>query len=365
MLAAKALHFDSAHYLDLPRYPQHPLQQPIATGMPSILYEPPAAQALAAQLAALQGQETATLGVSTLHLCWDWLEWARSLPLQVFLAADSYPLLQRLARRAFPPERLHTFTSLTQLAAQLAAYAATTPVMVIADTWQTRQQQVFPVAACLQLLQARTGWLLLDDTQGLGLLGANPQPQMPFGYGGGGILRWSAAHNERVIVLASLAKAFGIPLAVLSAPQRLMEAFYPHSMTRTYCSPPSPWLISHALAVLQQHAVHGDWRRQRLLRNIHYFQAGLRERSLAQNTVDFPVQRLALQTPEQCQQVYRFLLKRGIHTLLTHAPQAACALTVILRAQHRRAELDVLLDSLHDALHRAPLTRGRTGTKLL
>lgn len=344
------LQFNRAHYLDLNPYPQQLSTQPVATGMPAVLYESVQERALAAQLAAMQGQAAAVLGASTLQLFWDWFEWVRQMPVQVFMAQDTYPFIQLLAKRAFNTQRLQTFRNITELAQQLARMTSASVVMVVADSWSLRTNQPFAVNACLQLLAGWCGWLVLDDTQTLGLLGQNPSPSLPFGSGGGGILPWVGVASEQVVLIASLAKALGTPLAVLSGSKAVVQGFRERSHTRTYCSPPSPWLVEHALYALRQHAQAGEWRRRLLVGNIRYFQAQLRGLGIRLEGGVFPVQKLVFPHGWQCVAVYRYLRQRQVETVVTRTDCGACALTVILRAGHRRDAIQRLVKLLRQAL---------------
>lgn len=344
------LHFNRAHYLDMNPYPQQLTTQPVATGMPAVLYESVQERALAAQLAAMQGQTAAVLGVSTLHLFWDWFEWMRQTSVHVFMARDTYPFIQLLAKRAFNAQRLQTFRNMAELAQQLVRITATSAVMVVADSWSLRRNQPFAVNACLQLLAGRRAWLVLDDTQTLGLLGQNPSPQSPFGSGGGGILPWTGAAPEQVVLIASLAKALGTPVAVLSGNTAIVEHFRQQSHTRTYCSPPSPWVVEHALHALTQHAHLGEWRRRLLLGNIRYFQAQVHGLGLRLEGGVFPVQKLVFPHGWQCVAVCRYLRQRQVETVVTRTDCGACALTVILRAGQRRDAIQHLVQLLRQAL---------------
>ncbi len=57
------------------------------------------------------------------------------------------------------------------------------------------------------------GLLVIDDTQALGILGRNPGQDAPYGRGGGGSLRRANIQGPDILVGASLAKGFGVPIA--------------------------------------------------------------------------------------------------------------------------------------------------------
>lgn len=357
------LHFDRAHYLDLNPYPLA-VTQPVATGMPAVLFEPKQERALAEKIAALQGQAAAVVGMSTLHLFWDWFELVRQTPVQVFMAADTYPSIQLLARRAFRPPCLHIFRDQAELAAQLAQVPVHSPVMIVADSWSLRSNQPFAVNACLTLLAGRRGLLVLDDTQTCGLLGCNASRQLPLGVGGGGILPWAGAATDRVVLITSLAKAFGTPVAVLSGNAGVVACFREQSRTRLYCSPPSPWVVEHALHALQQHAHVGEWRRRLLVGHIRYFQAQLQGLGIRVEGGMFPMQKLVFPYGWQCVAVCRYLRRRQLETVVTRSDGGACALTVILRAGHRREDLRRLVMLLAQGLAQlATSTRQRVRSR--
>src|SRR5439155_1761385 len=75
--------------------------------------------------------------------------------------------------------------------------------------------RVAPLDAYLALVRRRGGLLLVDDTQALGVLGAR-RGTHPYGTGGGGSPAWTGARGPGLVVVASLAKGFGVPVAVVS-----------------------------------------------------------------------------------------------------------------------------------------------------
>jgi hypothetical protein len=65
--------------------------------------------------------------------------------------------------------------------------------------------------------------LVIDDTQALGILGHSPGPHAPYGKGGGGSLQWAGIGGPDVLVVSSLAKGFGAPVAVLAGSEATVE----------------------------------------------------------------------------------------------------------------------------------------------
>ena len=64
--------------------------------------------------------------------------------------------------------------------------------------------------------------------------------------------------NPRVLLIYSLAKGFGVPLAVLSGSTRMIQRFVNQSETRMHCSPPAIATLSAAEHALSLNASRGD-----------------------------------------------------------------------------------------------------------
>lgn len=333
-LAGATLHFNKAHYLALPSH--YPFEAvPVATGKPAVLFEPQQDRRLARQVATMQGQADAVVGVSTLHLFWDWFELMRKTSACVLLAQDAYPFIQALAKSTLPAEQLFSFQRVDELANRLRQIPPDVPVLVVADSWSNESNQAFAVRECLQVLHNRCGLLLLDDTQTFGLLGKSPSRYMPYGEAGGGLLPWAGIRSDKVVLITSLAKSLGTPVAVLSGSHAVLECFRQQSKTRLYCSPASPVLVRHALRTLQVHARQGGQQRRKLLGNIRLFRHLLTALGMRlEGGSLFPLQKLVLQQAPHCMQIFHAVRRYGIEPVITRSQQGACAVTFILRADH-------------------------------
>jgi 8-amino-7-oxononanoate synthase len=84
-----------------------------------------------------------------------------------------------------------------------------------------------------------------------------------------------------VLLASSLAKGFGVPLAVLAGEGPAIAAFEEESETRVYTSPPSTALIRAAERALAENRSRGEDLRRRLAGNVAYFRGLLRRFGLA------------------------------------------------------------------------------------
>lgn len=268
------LNFTSARYLGL-RHARGSLPDwdDLTTGMPAALGESPAALAVARRLASLVGVGRATLGTSTLHLFWDLFGILAAGPLAVTVYADAatYPVARWGAERAAAagvPVRIFAHHDPDHLRLWLRRDAARErrPV-VIADGFCPGCGRVAPLADYAAAARGRGGLLVIDDTQALGVLGRAPEAVPPYGAGGGGSLRVLDTVGPGVVVVASLAKAFGAPLAVLGGDATMVDRIEQQSETRVHCSPPSAAAVAAAaraaasttLSATASAAVWGPW----------------------------------------------------------------------------------------------------------
>ena len=314
------LDFTSALYLGL-RHPSASLEpwDQLTTGRPAALLTTSSQRTLAQALANLVGCERATLGSSTLHLFWD-LFGMLDRRHAIYMDAGVYPIgrwgVERAAARRIPVQVFsHYDGEALRLALQQSARQRLRPV-VVADGFCPGCGQPAPIAAYLQIIQQRGGLLVLDDTQALGILGHSPCTEMPLGSGGGGSLRWHNVSQPNVLLISSLAKAFGAPLAMLAGSDVMVRAFEARSETRMHTSPPSRAAIHAARRALEINHAYGDNLRQRLTRLLRRFRNRLAKTGLQAIGGTFPVQTLGPLPGIDAEALHRQLLRMGIQTVL-------------------------------------------------
>jgi 8-amino-7-oxononanoate synthase len=214
-----------------------------------------------------------------------------------------------------------------------------------------------PIGAYAQLAAEHRGWLVVDDTQALGILGT-PDGRVPYGRGGGGSLRRAALRSKETVVVNSLAKAFGVPVAMLGGNAAFMANFRRRSLTRMHCSPPSAAVISAAGRAVEINRRLGDRLRWSLAMAVCRLRRGLDRLGVLANRSLFPVQPLRLFDGIEAAALHAALIERGVRTVLQRSPTARAArLSFILTARHG-PEIDQAVESVADALRRG--TSGQT-----
>jgi 8-amino-7-oxononanoate synthase len=344
--------FTSALYLGLRHEswtlpPWHQLTR----GIPAALGEPPGAQEVAAKLAALQGCEGATLGPSTLHLFWDLFGVLTCKGVAIYVDEGAYSIMrwgaERAAASGVPVHtfRHHDVDGLRRLLHR-DAFRRLRPV-VAADGFCPQCGSPALIGEYLRAVRAFGGRLILDDTQALGILGRDPDGCAPYGRSGGGSLRHANVGGADVVLVSSLAKGFGVPLAVLSGSKVMVRRFESESETRVHCSPPSVAVIhaaKHALAVNEN---YGDALRLRLAKRVIQFRNRLAEIGLAAPGGSFPVQTLAPIRGLDAAALYCRLLRLGVRTVLRRVRSRADArISFLITANHSPEEIDCAADAL-------------------
>ena len=316
-----------------------------AAGRPE---EPPDAEAVAGELARLQGSEAATLLPSTLASVLGSVPRARSQADRRSCAMPSlYPIarwgVERAAALGTPVHAFahHDAAALARIVDRLAR-AKLRPI-IVADGYCPSCGAPAPIRAYAEMARRAGGYLVLDDTQALGILGESPTRANPYGTGGGGSLRWHGVFGPHIIVGSSLAKGFGAPLAALSGSRALIDRFRERSETRLHSSPPSVAAIHAAQRALRLNRRHGETLRRRLLDLVRR----LRHRLIAAGLtpvarLPFPVQSFRAERSPPVAHVLRWLLRHGVRALLTKGCRAVAArLTFLVTARHGLADIDV------------------------
>jgi 8-amino-7-oxononanoate synthase len=347
------LDFSSALYLGL-RHPSPSLRpwSGLTTGKPAALEPPPGSAIIAGKFAALVGCERAAPVASTLHLFWDLFGMLARDQVRIYMDEDTYTIarwgVERAAARGVPVRRFphHDAAALRALIEQ-DRHSRRRPV-VVADGFCPICGSPAPVAEFLQCTAPHGGHVVLDDTQALGLLGERDGTL--YGQGGGGSLRWQGVKSSDLIVGSSLAKGFGVPMAMLAGSASLIRRFEAQSETRVHCSPPSLAVLHATEHALKVNRTHGDRLRGYLAQLLRRFRDGLRAIGLAADGGLFPVQTLrpaGIAAPV----LHERLLGLGIRTIVVRrSREFGARIAFLITALHRLSDIDLAIEAIGRAL---------------
>lgn len=340
------LDFSSALYLGF-RHESCSLQpwSNLTKGKPAALSAPDGEQVTAQRLAKLQGCEDGLLAPSTLHLFWDLFGILSKYNLAIYVDAGAYPIARwcviRAAANGIPVQSFpHHDAYMLQQKLRHGIPHNARPVIVF-DGFCPGCGKPAPVAEYLEITRAFGGYLVIDDTQALGILGHSPDHIHPYGIGGGGLLRWSSIQGPEILMVSSLSKGFGVPVAVLAGSKSIISLFKANSGTRVHCSPPSVAVINAAWRALGINSKRGDSIRSRLLRLVRRFRAKLANSRLSAIGWLFPVQTIRIPYRHDPELIHHELLMAGIQTVLRHSPvDHKLLVSFIITALHNDSDID-------------------------
>jgi 8-amino-7-oxononanoate synthase len=349
------LDFTSSLYLGL-RHSSKSLRpwQQLTLGVPAALRTPLGTRSLESELARLQGCERVTLGTSTLHLFWDLFGMLSGRGQAIYFDQRIYPVARWGAERAVArgtPSVPFRHLDCQSLREQIARNRGSgRRPLILTDGFCTACGKIAPLADYLEVAQAADGLLIVDDTQAFGILGCSPDTASPYGKGGGGSLQWTAVGGSRIIVINSLAKGFGVPIAMLAGPSALVEWFETRSETRVHSSPPSVAALRAAERALRINRTCGDVLRRRVASLVNYFRTRLAQIGWPLAGGVFPAQSLLLKSVHVATSLFEHLLKHGIRTAPVKSEDARLPgrISIILTARHQRSEIDRLVEVLDE-----------------
>ncbi len=332
----------------------------LTSGRPAILEETPVADALARRLAALQGCAAGTLAPSTLHVFCDLFAALGTEDVALLIDEHAYPIARWGADRAIAggtpvitfrhgdPEALEPL--LVRSHQQLKR-----PVVIV-DGTSAFDWSPAPLAGYLNHLEPYGGLLVVDDTQAIGLLGHSSTAEAPFGFGGGGSLRWHEVESTLVLVVCSLTKAFGVPVAAVSGCKRLVDWFRMKSESRTHCSPPSAAALSALEHALQVNDSHGDEIRKRLTGNLSHFRRLLADGGAPADTPFFPVHSVHVASTNDPAWIRAELQARGVRAHLQQHADKGARLLLVITAAHDCRQLEFAANVVLEVLKMCPRT---------
>lgn len=342
----------------------------LTLGKPAALEEISGAAQVQRALASLTGCERVLLGSSTLHLFCDLFATLARRNLTIWMDDATYPIARWGADRAAVagvPVRRFAHHDAAALRRQLCADGANRPVIVTDGYCPVRGTHA-PLREYARIAAARDGLLIADDTQALGVFGRGAGSTSAYGMGGGGSRQYCGLSESdfrdrdiraadlcqaEIVMVSSLAKAFGAPVAMLGGSRAFVERFHETSATLVHCSPPSAASISAARRALQMNREFGNALRRRLMERVTRFRRGLAGLVGAESC--FPVQTLKLPEHIDARALYQELLARGIRSVLhRNARDGRPGISFVLTARHQLREIDGVVEALTELVERDP-----------
>jgi 8-amino-7-oxononanoate synthase len=316
--------------------------------MPRLLARDRVTAELEAAIARFTGQPAALVFPSTTHAALD-LQPLLSIPLgAIFVDAWTYPTnlegiraAERRGARVYP----FTHNDDSALGSTMCAAANARRKIVVCNGIYPEGGGAAPLREYAKLADHFGAILYVDDSHGIGVFGeGTPTKEHPYGRGGGGLLRLLGPLHAPAIVVATLTKALGIPLAFVAGPRPLLKYIQSVSDTFAHSSPPSMAAVAAALEALRIQAVEGDFRRQRLANLVRQFRSGLRAEGcdVTSNGL-FPIQTVRFPNVAETREAGRFLRDRGVWPVLQLRPPdhpGGGVLRLYITAMHAASDVE-------------------------
>lgn len=212
--------------------------------------------------------------------------------------------------------------------------------LIITDTVFSMDGDLAPLPELLALCEQHDAWLLVDDAHGFGVVGDQ----------GRGALAHFGLSSPRIIYLATLGKAAGISGAFVAAEPVVIDTLVNQARSYIYTTASSPALSVALLESLNIIRVEG-WRRERLQALIQILRAGLTELPWKLMSSATPIQPLLVGGNQDAVELSDGLRARGILVPAIRpptVPQGTARLRISLSAAHTEADVNQLIEALHE-----------------
>jgi 8-amino-7-oxononanoate synthase len=327
----------------------------LSTGTPAALRTSPTARRVARAFAALVGCEQAVAMTSTLHAFSDLFGCTWRRPAAILHDEAVYPIarwgMERAERRGARPAAFRHLDPESLRRALERAQPHHAPPWVVTDGVCAGCGRAAPLDAYTLLARRFGGIVLVDDAQAIGLHGRCADASAPYGRGGGGSLaRLGIERDPAMVVIASLAKAFGAPLALVAGSRAFVDGVTADSETLVHCSPPAEPVLVAARRALGFEARAADARRARLADRVRRLRAELHARGFAVRGGLFPMQRVLMPDAATARALNAGLLRRGVRAVVRRARcNAELSLTFVVTAAHDDAQIAAAAEALAEA----------------
>lgn len=323
----------------------------LTTGVPAVLAEPATAVRIAARVARWQGAQAGLVARSSLHALMDVLGELPQPGDLVAIDEFAYPITEWAALRA-AARGVEVLRYRHHRPGRLVPPAGGRLVLVT-DGWCPSCNRPAPLRRFADRLD---GLLVVDDSLAFGVLGHRGSGE-PFG-DGAGTPAWNGLDHTRVVWVASMAKAYGSPIAVVTGGREAINRLARDGGNRSHSSPPSSADLTAAAIALGIGVGDraGDWcgaqfragvARNRLLGHVLFLRQALAAAGVRVSGPPFPLVSIPLAGVHQARRWLNRLRGQGIRAV---AQRPRCrpgiALSVLLRADHREPEVDRLAGAL-------------------
>ena len=215
--------------------------------------------------------------------------------------------------------------------------------LIVTDGVFSMDGDLAPLPEMSALAAQHSGWLMVDDAHGMGVLGAT----------GGGIVEQQGLTVEQVpVLMGTLGKSFGTFSAFIAGSEALIDTLIQFARTYIYTTALPPAIACASSASLQ--IVHREhWRREHLQSLIQRFRAGAEQLGLQLMDSQTPIQPVLINNDQRVMEINQQLRSKGFMVGAIRPPTVPAGsgrLRITLSANHSNQQIDQLLDALEACL---------------
>ena len=215
--------------------------------------------------------------------------------------------------------------------------------LIVTDGVFSMDGDLAPLSQLSALAAQHSGWLMVDDAHGVGVLGAT----------GAGLVEQQGLSVEQVpVLMGTLGKSFGTFGAFIAGSEALIETLIQFARTYIYTTalPPAIAAASSAsLAIVRRE----HWRREHLQSLIQRFRSGAQQLGLQLMDSQTPIQPVLINNDQLVMEVNQQLRSKGFMVGAIRPPTVPAGsgrLRITLSANHSDQQIDQLLDALEACL---------------
>jgi len=215
--------------------------------------------------------------------------------------------------------------------------------LIVTDGVFSMDGDLAPLPEMSALAAQHSGWLMVDDAHGMGVLGAT----------GGGIVEQQGLTVEQVpVLMGTLGKSFGTFGAFIAGSEALIENLIQFARTYIYTTALPPAIACASSASLQI-VRREHWRREHLQSLIQRFRAGAEQLGLQLMDSQTPIQPVLINNDQRVMEINQQLRSKGFMVGAIRPPTVPAGsgrLRITLSANHSNQQIDQLLDALEACL---------------
>ena len=252
----------------------------------------------------------------------------------------------------------------TEHLTQLLREARVTPRLICMDGVNSMTGNAPNIPAFARLAREYDALLYVDDAHGFGVIGErSPLEPCDWGSRGNSIVKYYGESYDNIILVGGFSKAYSSLLAFLALPTSIKNLLKVAAPPYLYSGPSPVASLATVLAGFDVNETRGDAIREDLHRKTAAVLDCLQDLQVhTPNESGFPIIEIPLAEPDRIQEVGEYLFERGIYVTMAAyplVPRNEVGFRVQVTAANSDAEIEQLIEVLHEVSQRFPLQRAR------